>query len=123
MTEWTPSVEQYRALDDAAAMLRPTPRRVRRTALRSAPSRRALHADARAVARHVHGRDAFIWQGRVLPIGMPLAAMTSVLTWRRRRSVLDALAAALGVGVASYIEARVEWSVYRRAYRRRGETL
>ena len=114
MTEWTPSVEGYGALDDASAMTRPIPRRIRRSALRSAPSRRALYANARAVARRVHGRDAFVWQERVLPIGIPLAAMTGVLTWRRRRSALDALGAALGVGLASYLEARVEWSVYRR---------
>ncbi|HEY7232896.1 MAG TPA: hypothetical protein VH539_02050 [Gemmatimonadaceae bacterium] len=119
MTEWTPSVEGYGALDDASAMTRPIPRRIRRSALRSAPSRRALHADARDVARYVHGRDAFVWQGRVLPIGVPLAALAGVLTWRRRRSAIDAVAAALGVGIASYVEARVEWSVQRRRYRRR----
>ena len=119
MTQWTPSVEGYGALADASAMVRPMPRRIRRTALRPALSRRALHADARAAARQVHGRDAFVWQGRVLPIGIPLAAATGVFTWRRRRSAIDALAVALGVGLASYVEARVEWSVLRRRYQRR----
>lgn len=119
MTEWTPSVEGYHTLDDASAMTRPIPRRIRRSALRPAPSRRALHAGARAVARQVHGRDAFVWQGRVLPIGIPLAAATGVLTWRRRRSAIDALTAALGVGLAIYVEARVEWTVHRRRYQRR----
>jgi hypothetical protein len=61
----------------------------------------------------------FVWRGRVLPIGIPLAAAAAVIMWRRRRSTRDTLAAFAGVGIASYLEARVEWSVRRRAYVRR----
>jgi hypothetical protein len=55
----------------------------------------------------------------VLPIGIPIAAAAGLLTWRRRRSARDTLFALAGAGVMSYLEARVEWSVRRRAYRQR----
>ena len=119
MTEWTPNVEAYDALDDAAASTLPAPRMIRRSALHHPPSRRVLYADAREEARLVRGRDAFVWKGRVLPIGIPIAVAASMMTWRRRRSTRDTLVALGGVGVMSYLEARVEWSVRRRAYRRR----
>jgi len=119
MTDWTPNVEAYDALDDTTALTRPVPRMIRRSALYRAPSRRALYAEARAEARMVRGRDAFVWRGRVFPIGIPLAAAAGLLTWRRRESTRDTVAAILGVGVMSYLEARVEWSVRRRAYQRR----
>lgn len=116
MTEWTPNVEAYDALDDATALTRPVPRMIRRSALHQAPSRRALYADARAEARITRGRNAFVWRGRVLPLGIPIAAAAGLLTWRRRGSSRDTFAAMLGVGVLSYLEARMEWSVRRRAY-------
>jgi hypothetical protein len=116
MTDWTPSVEAYDALDDATALTRPAPRMIRRSALHHAPSRRALYAEARTEARIARGRDAFVWRGRVLPIGIPIAAAAGILTWRRRGSTRDSFATMLGVGVLSYLEARVEWSVRRRAY-------
>jgi hypothetical protein len=119
MTEWTPNVEAYDALDDAAASTLPAPRMIRRSALHHAPSRRALYADAREEARLVRGRDAFVWRGRVFPIGIPIAAAASLMTWRRSRSSRDTLVTLAGVGILSYLEARVEWSVRRRAYRRR----
>ena len=119
MTEWTPNVEAYDALDDAAASTLPAPRMIRRSPLHHAPSRRALYADAREEARLVRGRDAFVWKGRVFPIGIPIAAAASLMTWRRNRSARDTLVALAGVGVLSYLEARVEWSVRKRAYRRR----
>ena len=115
-TEWTPTVDAYDALDNAAALARPVPRMIRRSALHHASSRRALYADARAEARIARGRDAFVWRGRVLPIGIPAAAAAGLLVWRRRSSTRDTLGAILGVGVLSYLEARVEWSVRRRAY-------
>lgn len=122
MSQWTPSVEAYDALDDSIARTQPVPRMIRRSALHQAPSRRALYADARAEARIAHGRDAFVWRGRVLPIGIPIAAAAGVLTWRRRGSARDTLAAVLGVGLMSYLEARVEWGARRRAYSRRRAT-
>lgn len=118
MTEWTPT-DGLNAAEDIALMTRPVARSMRRSALNPASSRRALYADARAQARQVHGRDTFVWRGRVLPIGIPLAAAAGVLIWRRRNSTRDTLAAIAGVGIASYLEARVEWSVRRRAYVRR----
>jgi hypothetical protein len=52
----------------------------------------------------------------VLPIGIPIAAAVGILTWRRRGSTRDTFATMLGVGVLSYLEARVEWSARRRMY-------
>ena len=42
-----------------------------------------------------------------------------LFTWQRRRSTRDTVAMLAGVGIASYLEARFEWSLRRRAYRRR----
>ena len=106
-------------LDVATNIPAPVIRTRGRSALRPARSRRQLHADARDQARFVRGRDAFIWQGRVFPIGVPLAVAAGLVTWRRSRSARDTLAVLAGVGMASYLEARVEWSMRRRAYRRR----
>jgi hypothetical protein len=119
MTEWTPNVEAYDALDDTSVTTQPAPRTIRRSALRSAASRHDLYADVRAEARQVRGRDAFVWKGRVLPIGLPVAVAAALITWRRRRSPRDTVVAVLGAGVMSYLEARVEWSLRRRSYRRR----
>jgi hypothetical protein len=118
MTEWTSTIHAAEDID-AAGMTRPVSRTIRRSALRPAASRRALYADAREEARLVRGRNAFVWQGRVLPIGIPLAAAAGLLAWRGRRSTRDTLAVIAGIGAASYLEARVEWSLRRRAYRRR----
>jgi hypothetical protein len=114
MTEWHPTVDAVDAVNEASTMAA-----VQRSALRPARSRRALYGDARQEARSVRGRDAFVWQGRVLPIGIPLAAAAGLLTWRRRHSGRDTLAAITAVGLSSYLEARVEWALRRRVYRRR----
>jgi hypothetical protein len=106
-------------VEEEIVSTRPVPRTIRRTALRSAGSRRELHADAREEARLTRGRDAFVWRGRVLPIGLPLAAAAGMVTWRRRRSGRDAMAAVLATTVLAYLEARVEWGIRRRAYSRR----
>ena len=118
MSEWDSTVETVDGLD-ASPMPAPVVRTIRRSALRPAHSRRQLHADAHEQARLLRGRDAFVWRGRVLPIGIPLAAAAGLVTWQRRRSTRDTLAVLAGVGIASYLEARVEWSLRRRAYRRR----
>jgi len=118
MTEWTPPVDTPEDVD-VAVMTPPVSRTIRRSALRPALSRRALYAEARDEARLVRGRNAFVWQGRMLPIGIPLAAAAGLLAWRGRRSARDTLAVFAGIGAASYLEARVEWSLGRRAYRRR----
>ena len=119
MSEWDSAVESPERLDVSPPLPAPVVRTVRRSGLRPAPSRRQLYADAREEARLVRGRDAFVWQGRMLPIGVPLAAAAGLVTWQRRRSPRDTLAVLAGVGIASYLEARVEGSLRRRAYRRR----
>ena len=119
MSEWDSTVDTVDGLDVSPPLPAPVVRTARRSALRPARSRRQLYADAREQARLVRGRDAFVWQGRVHPIGVPLAAAVGLVTWQRRRSARDTLAVLAGVGIASYIEARVEWSLRRRAYRRR----
>jgi hypothetical protein len=119
MSEWDVTTETVDGLDVSSPMPAPVVRTLRRSALRGASSRRQLHANAREQARLVRGRDAFVWSGRVLPIGVPLAAAAGLVTWQRRRSSRDTLAVLAGIGIASYLEARIEWSVRRRAYRRR----
>jgi len=119
MTDWSSMGRAADGLDVATSIPAPVVRTRGRSALRPARSRRQLHADARDQARHVRGRNAFVWQGRVLPIGIPLAAAAGLVAWRRGRSARDTLAVLAGVGVASYLEARVEWGLRRRAYRRR----
>jgi hypothetical protein len=119
MTEWTHATGASHAAGEAPVIARPAVRRVRRSALRPAASRHDLYADAREQARLVRGRNAFVWRSRVVPIGLPLAAAAAGLIWRRNRSSRDTLAALAGVGIASYLEARVEWSLRRRAYQRR----
>ena len=119
MTEWTSTADVAEGLRDGWEETRPVRRTTRRSALRPAASRRELYVDAREEARLVRGRDLFIWRGRVMPIGLPLAAAAGLITWRRSRSSRDTLAIVAGIGLASYLEARVEWSLRRRAYRRR----
>ena len=119
MTEWTPTVDAGDELDAGFEEVRPVRRTARRSALRPASSQRELYADAREAARLVRGRDMFIWRGRVMPIGLPLAAAAGLVTWRRSRSTRDTVAIVAGLGIASYLEARLEWSLRRRAYRRR----
>src|SRR5689334_3556475 len=117
MSEWDSTMESVDGLDVSPPMPAPVVRTVRRSALRPSPSRRELHADAREQARLVRGRITFVWRGRMLPIGVPLAAAAGLVTWQRRRSTRDTLAVLAGVGIASYLEARVEWILRRRAYR------
>lgn len=119
MSEWDSTVEPAGGPDASPPLPAPVVRTMRRSALRPATSRRRLHAAAREQARLVRGRNAFVWQGRMLPIGVPLAAAAGLVTWQRRRSTRDTLAIVAGVGIASYLEARIEWSVRQRAYRRR----
>jgi len=119
MTDWSSMRDAADGLNVATSIPAPVVRTRGRSALRPARSRRALYADAREEARLVRGRNRFVWQGRVLPIGVPLAAAAGLVAWRRSRSARDTLAVLAGVGVASYLEARVEWGLRRRAYRRR----
>lgn len=121
MTERTSTVDATDGLAEEWEETRPVRRTTRRSALRPAATRRELYADAREEARLVRGRDMFIWRGRVMPIGFPLAAAAGLVTWRRSRSTRDALAVVAGIGLASYLEARLEWRLRRRSHRRRRE--
>jgi hypothetical protein len=119
-------VDSYAAHADERGVLHlpytpvpPVPRVVRHSALRPAVSHRALVADARQQARLARGRDAFVWRGRMLPIGLPLTAAAGLLTWRRRRDVGETIGATLGVFGAALLASRLEWSLRRRAYTRR----
>ena len=98
---------------------RPVPRTMRRSALRPAASRAALAADARAEARLVRGRNRFVWNGRVLPIGVPLGAATGLVVWSRRRSMRQAIAFAALATATTYFAARIEWEMHRASYARR----
>jgi hypothetical protein len=98
---------------------RPVPRTMRRSALRSAESRAALAADARAEARLVRGRQRFVWNGRVLPIGVPLSAAAGLVVWNRRRSARQAIVVAALTAATTYVAARIEWEMYRSSYARR----
>ena len=98
---------------------RPVPRTMRRSALRSASSRAALAADARAEARLVRGRQRFVWNGRVLPVGVPLGAAAGLVVWNRRRSARQAIAVAALTAATTYFAARIEWEMRRAAYARR----
>lgn len=121
MTEWTTDADARELLGEVPTTLQPILRTARSSALRRPLSRRELYANAREEARLVRGRNAFVWKGRVLPVGLPMAAAAGLLTWRQRRSARDTIGAVIGAGVLSYLEARVEWSMRRRAYRRRRE--
>jgi len=119
MTEWTTDADARQLLGELPATPQPILRTARSSALRRSLSRRELYANAREEARLVRGRDAFVWKRRVLPVGLPIAAAAGLFTWRQRRSPRDTIGAVIGAGVLSYLEARVEWSVRRRAYRKR----
>ena len=97
----------------------PVPRTMRRSALRQAASREELRADARAEARLAHGRERFVWGGRMLPVGVPLGAAAGLMAWRRRRSARDAMADVALTAALTYFAARVEWELRRSAYARR----
>jgi hypothetical protein len=103
-------------------------------------SKTELLARARDAARISLGRAAFVRDARVLPIGVPLALGVAAIVysralhdgrdWRRlwrprRRGQGDALALAatalVGAVALSYVGARVEWELRRRAWREREE--
>lgn len=93
-------------------------------------SKRELLDRARQEARFSLGRAAFVRDARVLPIGVPLALGAAALAYsrtarprrfHRRRPSRDAIglaaAAFVGAMAVSYVGARVEWEVRRRAWR------
>ena len=92
-----------------------------------------LLARARQEARISLGRAAFVRDARVLPIGVPIALGVAAIVYtktarprrrwnaiarRRETDPLTVAAAALvGAVAVSYVAARVEWDVRRRAWR------
>jgi hypothetical protein len=106
-----------------------------------ADSKSELLARARQAARISLGRATFVRDARVLPIGVPLALGVAAVVysraveerrdWRRpwRRRGMDrgdalamAAAALAGTVALSYVGARVEWEVRRRAWRQLQES-
>jgi hypothetical protein len=105
----------------------------------NAPASRAqLLAHARLVARMTRGRTVFVRDARLLPLGLPLAALAAVgvlaaahgrsqPAWRRYsrrarradavRSAGLALLAAGGTLGATWLAAQAEWGRHERAYR------
>jgi hypothetical protein len=102
-----------------------------------AASKSELLARARQAARISLGRATFVRDARVLPIGVPLALGVAAVVysrateerreWRRgwrRRQRLDtgdalalAAAALAGTVALTYVGARMEWEMRRRAWR------
>ena len=85
------------------------------SALHRPRTRSELLATARREARLVRGRDAFVWRGRVLPIGLPLGVAVGTLAARdvrrpgRAALVFGAtVVAALGVAYAAGV---LEWQL------------
>jgi hypothetical protein len=87
------------------------------TSLHRPRTRSELLADARRAARISRGRDIFVWQGRVLPIGVPLGIVAGLLAARaaRRNGVLAFGAALAGVAAVTAVEASLEWELRRRS--------
>lgn len=81
-------------------------------------TRSELLANARRVARISRGRDMFVWQSRVLPIGLPLGIVAGLLAARsaRRKGLLAFGATVAGVAALTVLEASMEWELGRRAY-------
>ena len=93
-----------------------------------------LLARARQVSRLTRGRATFVRRGRLLPVGVPLAAVAAAATLatlrpdrvrgRRRRQAAYrratgvALLAAAGALAVAWAEAEAEWALRARAYRR-----
>lgn len=98
-----------------------TPRRAW-GALQPAATRDALRRTARREARMSRGRAHFVWEERVLPMGVPVAVAVGVAMYRRerrrpRRALSAAVGAALLTVAASYVGAALEWELFERAYR------
>jgi len=85
------------------------------SALHRPRTRSELIANARREARLARGREAFVWRGRVLTIGLPIGVAAGVIAARdMRRPARAALifggtvVAALGL---AYAAARLEWEL------------
>ena len=117
--EGTAAAESSHLADDVERWA--TPRRAW-AALQPSTSRDALRRTARREARMSRGRERFVWQARVLPIGVPVAIGVGAAVFRRerrrpRRAFSAAIGAALVAVAASWIGATLEWELFERAYR------
>jgi hypothetical protein len=81
-------------------------------------SRAELRRRARLEARVARGKSVFVWEGRLLPVGLPLAALAGWVVWRRTRSEARAFAAAAGTLAGTFAAAQLEWKVQRRRHRK-----
>jgi hypothetical protein len=85
------------------------------SALHRPRTRSELLATARREARLVRGRDAFVWRGRVLPIGLPLGVTAGMVAARDIRRPGRAALVFGGTVVAAlglvYAAALLEWDL------------
>lgn len=63
------------------------------------------------------GRRAFVWESRVVPIGIPLGLIAGVIAWRRTRHRVITAGAFAGVVAGSFAAALLEFERSRRLYR------
>ena len=85
------------------------------SALHRPRTRSELLATARREARLARGREAFVWRGRVLPIGLPLGVAIGTIAARDMRRPGRAalifggtIVAAMGL---AYAAAAIEWEL------------
>ena len=99
-----------------------------RSALRQATTREALLASARREARMSRGREHFLLNERVLPLGLPLGSVAGIVAWQlgarqrrgrrsRERGAALAVGAALATVAATWAFATLEWKAFERRYR------
>ncbi len=67
----------------------------------------------------MRGKSRFIWDARELPIGLPLAAIAGIKKWVDNHSKREAVGIAAAVLAIVALEAEVEFSLRRQAYRKR----
>jgi len=70
----------------------------------------------------MRGRNRFIWDARLLPIGLPLAAVSGIKKWVDSRSQKEAIGIAAAVLALVALEAGVEFSIRRYTFRKRRMT-
>ena len=67
----------------------------------------------------MRGKNRFMWNGRLLPIGLPLAGITGIKKWVDTRSTKEAIGAVIAVLALIALEAEAEFSLRRYAHRKR----
>jgi hypothetical protein len=67
----------------------------------------------------MRGKSRFIWNARLLPIGLPLAGAAGIKKWVDTHSTKEAIGVATAVFALLALGAEVEFSLRRYAYRKR----